>query len=357
MRPSDKTAPDIRSEIRRDPLDGRGVIVAPGRSARPNDFRAGGPGFGRKACPFCEGREGETPPEIEAVRPGGSASDGPGWKVRVIPNKFPALTPSGRMPPAGRFYPETADEGDGVHEVVVDSPDHEREWADMTPALVRNILSVFRSRLRALESRPGVRYVQIFKNRGAEAGASLRHPHTQILALPIVPPHIRSEMAALEKRYRVEGRCYFCRLLEQEAAGPRRVGLDPHFAALAPFASRFPYEIHVLPRRHAPRFAETTDEELSALASMMVSLFRRLRRAAGDPPFHLVLRQAPRPGRSSTGGNEAFAHWRFEILPILGRVAGFEWGTGFFINPVFPEEAADDLRRGTPGKIRRKADS
>jgi len=335
------------SELRRDPLDGRGVIIAPGRTARPNDFRleqAGRIRDSRATCPFCAGRESETPPEIEAVRKNGSAPDRPGWKVRVVPNKFPALSPSRGAAAAERFIRGIAEEGIGVHEVVVDSPDHDREWADMPAARLRDIFGVFRSRLRALESRPEIRYVQLFKNRGAEAGASLRHPHTQILALPIVPRQVRDEMTALKKRFRADGGCFFCRLAETEAAGPRLIALNRSFVALAPFASRFAYEIHVLPKRHAPRFAETTNEELAALAPMMKSIFLRLRRAAGDPPFHLVLRQAPTPGKGAASDLEVSAHWRFEILPILGRVAGFEWGTGFFINPVFPEQAAAALR-------------
>ena len=346
--PSKNIGPqETGSELRRDPLDGRGVIIAPGRTSRPNDFLSGRAGRirdSRTTCPFCEGRERETPPEIEAVRKDGSAPDRPGWKVRVVPNKFPALAPSIGTAPAERFLRGIAEEGIGVHEVVVDSPDHDREWADLPVDRLRDVLGVFRSRLRALESRPEIRYVQLFKNRGAEAGASLRHPHTQILALPLVPRQIRDEMTALKKRFREDGRCPSCRLADRETAGPRLVSDDRYFIAFAPFASRFAYEIHVLPKRHAPRFGETTDRELAALAPVMKSIFRRLRRAAGDPPFHLVLRQAPAARKGAASDFEASAHWRFEILPILGRVAGFEWGTGFFINPVSPERAAGALR-------------
>jgi UDPglucose--hexose-1-phosphate uridylyltransferase len=337
------------SELRRDGLSGHWVMIAPGRAERPNNFKFGRLARARASCPFCEGRENETPPEIEALRKAGSVPDGGGWRVRVIPNKFPALTfPAEGLAsePSIRRGIGESEAGVGVHEVVVDSPDHDREWADLPVGQIRNILGTFRRRLRAIASRPGIRYIQVFKNKGAEAGASIRHPHTQILALPIVPRQIRDEITALRRHRRTDGRCYFCRLIEEEGAGPRMISLDRDFVVLAPFASRFPYEAHILPRRHSPHFAETTDKELAALARTMKSVFRHLRSSASDPAFHLILRQAPspRPDRSGASRPDADAHWRFEILPVLSAIAGFEWGTGCFINPVAPERAAAALR-------------
>ncbi|MHB8055030.1 MAG: galactose-1-phosphate uridylyltransferase [Candidatus Aminicenantales bacterium] len=342
----------IRTELRRDRLSGHWVLIAPGRAERPSDFlrsrRDTQTRDSRASCPFCEGREKETPPEVEALRKAGSGPDGPGWRVRVVPNKFPALTSFLEAPAVEicvRGITESA-AGVGVHEVVADSPDHDKEWADLPVGHIRDIFRIFRSRLRVIASRPGIRYIQIFKNKGAKAGASLHHPHTQILALPFVPRQIGDEINTLKQHRRTDGQCYFCRLIAEEDAGPRIISLDRDFAALAPFASRFPYETHVLPRRHSPRFADTTDEELAALARTMKSVFHRIREAASDPAFHLVLRQAPlpRPARSASSRPETFAHWRFEILPVLGAVAGFEWGTGCFINPVPPERAAAALR-------------
>ena len=324
-------------ELRHDPLSGRWVLIAPDRARRPNDYRNGRPAWAagpRASCPFCPGREAETPAEVDALRGQTSVPDSPGWRIRVVPNKYPALVP-GPGPSPGR------------HEVVIDSPDHEREWADLPDDHLRDLLETFRRRLRVLENDPAVRYVQIFKNKGASAGASLRHPHTQILAVPEVPRQIRDEMENLERTAAAEGEgCPVCRLIEREADGPRLIQLNRDFAALAPYASRFPYEIHVWPRRHAASFRETGEAELLILARMLKDLLGRLRAAAGDPDYHLLLRQGPSAGSGaeSRAGRRGFIHWRLEILPILAAVAGFEWGTGCFINPVLPESAAAALR-------------
>jgi len=338
------------TELRRDFLSGRWVLIAPDRSKRPSDYRSArtaDPDASRETCPFCSGREKETPPEVAAVRDPESAPDSAGWRVRVVPNKFPAL-----IRPAEPSFPPPEDEkeglrpGFGVHEVVVDGPEHDREWPDLPENHLRDVLAVFRDRLRAIEKEPSVRYIQVFKNRGGDAGASLRHPHTQILAVPVVPGQVRDEIAAQERYGKSTGACYSCRLLEDEESGPRLVHASREFVALAPFASRFSYEIHVRPRRHAALFSDVSDEELAPLARMMGDVLRRLQAIAGDPAYHLILRQAPspRPGDSSVLPDSPFVHWRFEILPVFGAVAGFEWGTGFFINPVVPESAAAALR-------------
>ena len=334
-------------ELRRDFLSGRWVLIAPDRARRPNDFqsvRAPASDESRASCPFCEGREAETPSEVGALRDASPVPDSPGWRVRVVPNKYPALIPeagSTSVTRPGDLFESRP--GIGHHEVVVDTPDHDREWADLPVEHIRDVLEIFRRRLQVLERDPAVRYVQVFKNKGGFAGASLRHPHTQILAVPAVPQQVRDELSVLEHQARETGGCLICRVIENESAGPRLVRSDPDFVALAPFASRFPYEIHVLPRRHTASFRETTDPELAGLARIMKFVLGRLRDIASDPDYHLVLRQAPSP-RPARPRTNAFVHWRIEILPVMGLVAGFEWGTGCFINPVVPESAAAALR-------------
>ncbi|MCX6565499.1 MAG: DUF4931 domain-containing protein [Candidatus Aminicenantes bacterium] len=338
------------SELRRDFLSGRWVLIAPERARRPNDFqsvRAPTIDVSRTSCPFCEGREAETPPEVEALRDESPVPDSAGWRVRVVPNKFPALTPGPEPTPekrAGGLFESLP--GTGVHEVVVDTPDHDREWVDLPVDHIRDVLGIFRRRLRAIEQDSTIQYVQIFKNKGGFAGASLRHPHTQILGVPVVPQQVWEELSALEHHARESGGCFFCRLIKDEEAGPRRIRTGPDFIALAPYASRFPYETHVLPRRHTALFRETTDEELIGLARMMKFVLSRLRDVASDPDYHIVLRQAPvtRGARPGDPRLDSFVHWRIEVLPVMGLVAGFEWGTGCFINPIVPESAAAALR-------------
>jgi UDPglucose--hexose-1-phosphate uridylyltransferase len=236
--------------------------------------------------------------------------------------------------------------GFGIHEVVIDGPDHDRDWDELPEGHLRDLLGVFRDRLRAIEREPSIRYIQVFKNKGGKAGASLRHPHTQILAMPVVPRQVRDEVEAQVRYGQSSGSCPGCRLIEEEETGPRLICAGREFVALAPFASRFPYEIHIRPRRHAALFSAMSEAELAPLAATMKDLFRRLRAVAGHPAYHLVLRQAPVSSASTEADRSImdFVHWRFEILPVLGAIAGFEWGTGCFINPIIPENAAAALR-------------
>jgi UDPglucose--hexose-1-phosphate uridylyltransferase len=339
------------SELRRDPAGVHWVIIAPERAKRPDEFEPRPlrkPGGSSAACPFCPGREDRTPPEVAAIRPSGSAPDGPGWNVRVVPNKFPAVGRPDRAagaPSPGLFHSR---EGFGIHEVVIEAPDHGADFSSLSTVAAGAVVRTWRDRLRALEGEAAWAYVQLFKNHGREAGASLSHPHSQIVALPLVPGRIREEIDAAV-RFRAEhGICLHCRVLaEEDAAGRRIILSDADHAVTAPFASRFPYEMHIHPRRHAARFAEIGDGEAEALGALFRTVLGRLRRSLEDPPFNLILHQAParRPGDASAEEESLAYHWHFEILPVLTRAAGFEWATGIHINPVPPEKAAAVLRR------------
>ena len=343
----------MMSELRKDLVSGRWVIIATERSKRPDDFRpAGGAPRGPEAagfCPFCAGNEGKTPPEVFALRADGTAPDSPGWKVRVVPNKFPALTP-GPPPPRTTEGIFQSMEGRGVHEVVIENPDHALELGDLPPAHVRDVLDVFQRRIRTIEQDLCYQYVQVFKNKGKEAGASLSHPHSQIVATPIIPKRVKEEIYGGGRLFRTFKECGFCRILrEEEAAGTRIVAKNGHFTVLAPYASRFPFEMAVFPKRHSAFFTDVREDELAALADILKSALTRLKDTVGDPPFNMVLHQAPNPSLALKGWPEVHlsSHWHLEIIPILTKVAGFEWGTGFYINPVPPETAAEFLRQAS----------
>lgn len=341
----------MMSELRKDLVSGRWVIIATERSKRPDDFRpAGGGAPAPEAagfCPFCEGNEAKTPPEVFALRGSGSVPDAPGWTVRVVPNKFPALNP-GPPPPRATAGVFQSMEGRGVHEVVIENPHHGFELADLPAAHIRDVFRVFQLRIRAIESELHYQYVQIFKNKGKEAGASLSHPHSQLVATPIVPKRIKEEIYGADRMFRTLKECVFCRVLrEEEAANERLVAGNAHFTAFAPYASRSPFEMAVFPRRHSAFFTDVREDELLALAEILKTVLTRLKETVGDPPFNMVLHQAPNPALSLKGWPDIHlkSHWHVEIIPVLTKMAGFEWGTGFYINPVPPETAARFLKQ------------
>jgi len=337
------------SELRKDIVTGRWVIIASERSKRPDDFRPAGAVPKEEVsafCPFCEGNESKTPPEVFALRREGTAPDGPGWRVRVVTNKFPALSPGAPPPrPEGGLFQSMP--GVGVHEVVIENPDHAKELVDLDTGHILDVLDVFRMRIGAIEENFHYQYVQVFKNKGKEAGASLSHPHSQIVATPIVPKRVKEEVYGAERLFRANRECVFCRTIAEESRlGERLVLRNGDFAVLAPFASRSPFEMAIYPLRHSPFFTGTTRDELASMAIVIKTVLGRLKSMLSDPPFNFVLHQAPNPTVSSKAwpGIRGYFHWHLEILPVLTKVAGFEWGTGFYINPVPPETAAGYLR-------------
>lgn len=325
------------SELRQDPLTGRWVVVAAERQARPRDFNAR-PSVSQKGiCPFCPGNENLTPSEIVAYRSNGS----PGWTVRVVPNKFPALCPRGdlRTAEAGVYHVMS---GIGAHEVIIESPRHRDSFSTMAVDDLRNVLFCYRERLLELKKDDRFVYVQIFKNVGEAAGASLKHPHSQLIALPTVPQGVLTELESSEAFYSGHGCCLLCEILRQELEAGGHVIIDsPKFLAFAPFASRFPFEVWIVPKRHSFAYEETSAPEIEDLARVLGTVSRCVNGALNQPPFNLVLHTAPFGLRHADA--RRYYHWHLEILPVLTKVAGFEWGTGFFINPMPPEEAARHL--------------
>lgn len=328
-------------ELRKDPIVGRWVIIATERRMRPLDFRVQPSAPQGGICPFCPGNEDLTPPEIMAYRPDGSSRNKPGWTLRVVPNKFPALRIEGELGKVGiGVYDKMS--GIGAHEVLIESPHHQDTLSTMPVKAFRDVLWAYRERLLDLQKDERFRYILIFKNHGEAAGASLEHTHSQLIALPIVPQSVAIELQGCQAFYGYRDRCIFCDILRQEwEAGERLIANSPDFLVIAPFAPRFPFETWILPKRHSCAFEEATALEMEDLARVFSETLKRLDVVLNRPPYNFILHTAPFDGRFPT---REYYHWHFEIMPTLTKVAGFEWGTGFFINPTPPEEAAKFLK-------------
>jgi UDPglucose--hexose-1-phosphate uridylyltransferase len=327
-------------ELRRDPVTGRWVIISTERGKRPSDFvhKAAGAFNQSDACPFCPGNEAMTPPEVLAIRKVGKPNEA-GWEVRVVPNKFPALDSEGVVDWVGDGLFQRID-GVGAHEVIIECPDHQATLAALPTAAVENVLKAFQVRVRELKRDKRFHYAMLFKNHGAEAGASLEHEHSQLIALPIVPMRVREEVEGARSYYSQRERCIYCDIVQQEEQDGRRLILkNEDFIAVAPYASRFPCETWLLPRRHNACFEEATEPECASLARALKTTLASLDNGLGHPPYNFIIHSAPLREVS-----KEFYHWHIEIMPTLSKVAGFEWGTGVYINPTPPEEAAQILR-------------
>lgn len=341
-------------ELRREPIMERWVIIAPERGKRPSDYRTeGSVSQDRKdveGCPFCPGNEHLTPPELFRVEGEG------GWRVRVVPNKFPALTHYAELGRAGvgGFFDRM--NGVGTHEVVIETRDHFSDLPDLALDQLKAVVDTYVSRLLWLGRNDWFRYVLLFKNHGAAAGASLSHPHAQIIATPVTPRHVRARLQAAKAYYERKERCIFCDMLLWELRqGERIVEEAWDYVTLAPYASRFPFELNIFPRYHSHDFTAMTEEQRLGLSRTLRRILGKLKALLGDPPYNFVLQTAPnpvpRPGKPGYWATLKYDyHWYIEIIPRLTRVAGFEWGTGFYINPVPPEDAARYLREVEPKK-------
>jgi UDPglucose--hexose-1-phosphate uridylyltransferase len=327
-------------ELRKDPITGRWVIIATDRAKRPNDFvrervEIRGAGF----CPFCPGNETKTPPEITAYRSDGSRQNTPGWTLRVVPNKFPALGIEGSLNRQGEGLFDKMN-GIGAHEVIIETPDHKSTLAMLSPRAIEDVLWAYRDRILDLKKDRRFKYMMIFKNHGEAAGASLEHTHSQLIALPVVPKRVREEADGSKEYFNYKDRCIFCDIIRQESAsGVRVISDSSEFIAVAPFAPRFPFEIWLIPRVHQSAFEDSQKREFEQLAGMLKDMLMRLDRVLDFPAYNYIIHTSPIPESPND-----YYHWHLEIMPKLTKMAGFEWGTGFHINPTPPEESAKFLR-------------
>jgi UDPglucose--hexose-1-phosphate uridylyltransferase len=375
-------------ELRRDPVTGRWVLIAPERARRPIALSDAGPqsrtAGERRPCPFCPGEEHDTPNEVYAIRDPGSSPNGFGWRLRVVPNKFPAvrteeepnpLTPfpekeggvrarSSALSPSplgggvgeGSAFSPPSFPGKGVGglgsslfnsapaigfaEVVIDCPEHIDNPTLLSHEQFRDVFRAYRERMTALAADPRLAHVAVFKNVGAEAGASLGHTHSQIIATPVVPALIQSELTGAEAYFARTGRCVFCDIANEELAdGSRVVARSEHFVVVTAFAPRFAYEMWVLPVQHESRYESITDDLATELAVLLTRVLRALDTVQHSPAYNWFLHTTP-----LHAGSPPYYHWHLEILPRTARPAGLEWGFGCHITTASPERAALELR-------------
>ncbi len=328
------------SELRKDPIIDRWVIISQERGKRPSEFSSLKQEKRSGFCPFCVGNEDVVPPEILAYRQPGSQANDANWRLRVVPNKFPALHIEGDLIRRGDGVYDMMN-GIGAHEIVIENPDHQATLATMPIDAVKDVLWAFKDRIHDLAGDKRFRYVMVFKNHGRAAGATLEHSHSQIIALPIVPKRVKEEVDGAKKYYDYKERCAFCDIIQQEInQGVRMVNENHEFVAICPYAPRFPFETWILPKHHSHDYQEISKEMIEGLALILSDTLKRTNRVLDTPPFNFVLHTAP---VNHHDVSDHF-HWHIEIIPKLTRVAGFEWGTGFYINPTPPEESAKFLR-------------
>ncbi len=326
-------------ELRRDPITGRWIIINNDNPRGPDEYEVENQTKKSSTCSFCPGNEKMTPPEIIAYSNVKRDKDGAGWNLRVVPNKFPALQIEGNLDKAGVGIFDMMN-GVGAHEVIIETAHHDKEIADRDDSEVKDMLWAYRDRSLDLRKDKRFKYVLIFKNYGFSAGASLEHPHSQLIALPFAPKRVLGEMDGAEKYFGYRERCVYCDMIRQELQEKDlTISENKNFISFAPFVSRFPYEAWVIPKEHFSDFAQIQVEEVNDLASILKDTLLRIKKLLKDPSYNFIVHSTPLDDLVRDD-----YHWHIEIMPRLTKVAGFEWGTGFYINPTPPELAAKTLR-------------
>ncbi len=327
-------------ELRKDPIIDRWVIISTERGKRPVFFAEESAPPKAGMCPLCAGNENMTPPEVYAIRPGSSAPNTPNWLLRVVPNKFPALRIEGALNKEGVGLYDKMN-GIGAHEVIIETPHHGQTLSNMEVQDIQRVFVAYKERILDLTNDKRFKYIMVFKNHGSIAGASLDHSHSQLIALPIAPKRVSEEIAGGLAYFKYKDRCIFCDIITQEKEDAVRVVMENEkFIALSPYAARFPFEIWILPKRHEPYFVQHEREDSYFEISEMLSvILRKYDKVLNSPPYNFIIHTAP-----SGNGEMPHYHWHMELIPRLTKMAGFEWGTGFYINPTPPEEATTYLK-------------
>jgi UDPglucose--hexose-1-phosphate uridylyltransferase len=336
-------------ELRKDPILGRWVIIAVERARRPKGLKSTAPVVDQGPCPFCEGHETKTPPEIFAIRQEGTKPDHPGWQTRVVPSLTPFLKVEGEADRHGKGLYDVMG-GVGAHEIIIETPQHIANIADLEETQIAKGITCWIDRFLDLGRDERFKYVLVFKNYGwASGGGRVRHARTQLIATPVTPKRVKEELQGAKKYYDYHERCVFCDLIRQEIQTKDRVVMEiDGFIAITAFASRFPFEVWILPKDHSCDFSSMSVEKRLYLGKILKKVLTKLKVGLDDPPYNFVLHTSPFRRTQTKAGYwktiENDYHWHIEIIPRLTSQAGFEWGTGFYICPISPEESAKYLR-------------
>lgn len=326
-------------EFRKNLVTGHCTIISTERAKRPHQNLSDSSSQASEPCPFCAGNEAQTPPEVFAYRAAGTHADAPGWSVRVVPNKYPAVRNEEAAVIRSDALYETM-RAVGAHEVIIEVPEHLADMAQLSRRQIAAVLRAYRERMAVLREDRRWRCILIYKNQGALAGATLEHAHSQLIALAGIPPILARELNGARDYFSSTGRCGYCDMVRGEIRNRERfVGESERFAVFCPDAARFPYETWIVPKRHEARFEACGDDDYEELSGCLKLTLTCLDCALHNPALNYVI-------HSNSCGEAAsdYYHWHLEILPKTTQVAGFEWGSGSFINPVAPEDAARVLR-------------
>lgn len=327
------------ADLRKDPASNRWVIVNTDNPKVPGDFEKEEHVFKSGPCPFCYGNEFMTPPEIDAYRLEGTQANAPGWIIRTVANKFPALQIEGELDKRGIGIYDMSN-GIGAHEVIIETPYHDKDITDLTDQEVTAVIDMYCRRSLDLQKDKRFKYILLFKNHGATAGASLNHSHTQLIALPMIPKNVLEELHSSKGYFKHRERCIFCDILRQELQERERILIENKlFVSYCPFVSRFPFEIHIIQKEHKCCFCHMQNNEKAELAKILKETLQRLKVVLSEPAYNFIIHTAPFDSE-----NYEYYHWHIEIMPRISRVAGFEWGTGFYLLPTPPELAAKYLK-------------
>jgi len=331
-------------EMRKNPLTENWVIIAPERANRPQSHLLAGADNKdlqhHHECYFCYGNEHSTPPEVMAYGRKNRIADSPDWQLRVVSNKFPAVNTDNHFSENIINPLETNAYAEGVAEVIIETPHHSKNMAFYNLNETVLVINAYKDRYLAISKEKHIKYVAVFKNHGQKAGASISHAHSQIIGIPIIPPLVKEELSSAKKYFKKHCGCIYCDMIKQQLENGTRVVLEnADFVCFLPYASRFPYETWILPKFHNDRFENINESQIKSLAEILRDILKKFYKGLDDPPYNFYIHTTP----TKIDACEYY-HWHIELIPKTSVLAGFELGTGVFVNISTPEENAKFLK-------------